>query len=269
MMKRSFGIYEFKFASEIHPLTDNTGSIVEDIHELPAGVQPNRYGSGPFCRFKLGCRVTGPGVYAITVGDDLRYIGQCENLVDRFGPNGYGHIAARNCHNDGQATNCKINSLILGCARLRQAIGVWFHRTPSYKGIEREVIDQLHPPWNGRQERRVANSGCTSSRTISTPTTAPSVRPQSASLPTRDDFRGALRDLFAEAERPGASTVDVNAGQLHRRVGGYPGRNHRMPVCCEVMRVAMGPVDEVVESPPSGKGATLTIRYRLPRGTAV
>jgi 5-methylcytosine-specific restriction protein A len=49
-------------------------------------------------------------------------------------------------------------------------------------------------------------------------------------------------------------------------VGGYPGENHRMPVCCEVMRSTMAPGDQVVETPPSGKGAALTIRYRLPRG---
>jgi hypothetical protein len=31
------------------------------------------------------------------------------------------------------------------------------------------------------------------------------------------------------------------------------------------MRRAMGPADEVFRSPPSGKGATLVISYRLPR----
>lgn len=61
--------------------------------------------------------------------------------------------------------------------------------------------------------------------------------------------------------------MDVNAGELHRRVGGYPGSNHRMPVSCEVMRSAMGSDagDIVLSQPPKGDGATLTIRYVLPR----
>lgn len=84
-------------------------------------------------------------------------------------------------------------------------------------------------------------------------------------MPTADDFRRELQVMFAEGDRSGASSVTVRAGDLHRRVGGYPGRNHRMPVCCEVMRSAMGAGDRVIDEPPSGKGASLTIQYRLPR----
>jgi 5-methylcytosine-specific restriction protein A len=61
--------------------------------------------------------------------------------------------------------------------------------------------------------------------------------------------------------------VEITAGSLHRVVGGYPGTNHRMPICCQVMYDTMGPDDEVVTSPPSGKGASLRIRYQLPRDT--
>jgi 5-methylcytosine-specific restriction protein A len=38
-----------------------------------------------------------------------------------------------------------------------------------------------------------------------------------------------------------------------------------MRQCCEVMRGEMRATDEVVDEPPSGQGASLTIRYRLPR----
>jgi len=49
--------------------------------------------------------------------------------------------------------------------------------------------------------------------------------------------------------------------------GSYPGPNHRMPVCCKVMKDAMAPDygDKVLQEPPSGQGASLTIRYVLPR----
>lgn len=38
-----------------------------------------------------------------------------------------------------------------------------------------------------------------------------------------------------------------------------------MPTCCNVMYAAMTQGDEVLRSPPKGKGANLFIRYRLPR----
>lgn len=82
--------------------------------------------------------------------------------------------------------------------------------------------------------------------------------------PTADDFRKELRSIFRRNE--GESYIDVNSGKLHRAIGGYSGKgNHRMPVCCDVMYDEMSARDKVLQSPPKGKGASLTIRYRLPR----
>lgn len=82
---------------------------------------------------------------------------------------------------------------------------------------------------------------------------------------TRPDFAAALADLFAEAERLGLSYVGLTAGALHRRVGGYPGNDHRMPMCCDVMRGVMAATDSIVAQPPKGDGANLLIHYSLPR----
>lgn len=78
-------------------------------------------------------------------------------------------------------------------------------------------------------------------------------------------FRAALRSVLKEARDRGLASVDVNAGCLHRRVGGYPGPNHRMPACCSVMRAEMGKNDRIIAAPLKGNGASLTIRYVLPR----
>ena len=83
--------------------------------------------------------------------------------------------------------------------------------------------------------------------------------------PRAPDFERALSEVFAEAARTGAAHADIQSGDLHRRVGGYHGSHHAMPTCCHVMHRAMRPDDEVLRAPPSGKGATLVIRYRLPR----
>jgi hypothetical protein len=83
--------------------------------------------------------------------------------------------------------------------------------------------------------------------------------------PSRSDFEAALERILASAAAAGQPSVTVKAGELHAIVGGYPGHNHRMPLCCQVMKDTMRPGDAVVQSPPSGQGATLTVQYRLPR----
>ncbi len=83
---------------------------------------------------------------------------------------------------------------------------------------------------------------------------------------TADDFRTALHDLLEEAEQLGFVAVDINSGNLHRRVGGYPSQNHRMPVCCGVMYAEMKLIDDtIVSQPNSSKGASVRVRYVLPR----
>jgi len=83
--------------------------------------------------------------------------------------------------------------------------------------------------------------------------------------PTAQDFQNELEKWLETAQREGKSYLDVISGELHRAVGGYPGQSHRMPVCCEVMRKNMKPGDQVLQEPPKGKGASLTIRYNLSR----
>lgn len=84
-------------------------------------------------------------------------------------------------------------------------------------------------------------------------------------MPRAEEFREQLLEVFRVAQQKGQSEVVVNAGDLHKKIGGYPGRNQRMPVCCDVMRNTMRQGDEILSEPPKGKGATLTIRYLLPR----
>jgi 5-methylcytosine-specific restriction protein A len=83
--------------------------------------------------------------------------------------------------------------------------------------------------------------------------------------PSSVEFRTALLSLLEDAERMGFSFVGITAGALHRRVGGYPGAGHRMPVCCAAMRAALTPSDRIIEQPPSGNGASLLIHFALPR----
>lgn len=84
-------------------------------------------------------------------------------------------------------------------------------------------------------------------------------------MPNTEEFRRALAGRFRDAERHLIDHLDVNAGDLHRDLGDYPGPNHAMASCCAVMDQARKPGDVILAGPPSGKGASLTIRYKLPR----
>ncbi len=83
--------------------------------------------------------------------------------------------------------------------------------------------------------------------------------------PNTDDFQDAIAEMIEEANSKKWPHIDILSGDLHRYVGGYPSRDHRMATCCHVMYRTMQPLDAVLGTPPQGKGATLEIRYRLPR----
>lgn len=84
-------------------------------------------------------------------------------------------------------------------------------------------------------------------------------------MPSADDFRRELLAQLDRAKRQGRPHIEVNAGELHRVVGGYPGDGqHRMPVCCEVMRQeATRYRAQTIFETESGNSASLTIRYHF------
>ena len=84
-------------------------------------------------------------------------------------------------------------------------------------------------------------------------------------MPSVDEFRSAIRSQFREAEARCLPKIEINSGQLHRKLGGYPGPKAQMPSCCQAMYHEKKLGDEIISRPPKGKGATLTILYRLPR----
>jgi 5-methylcytosine-specific restriction protein A len=83
------------------------------------------------------------------------------------------------------------------------------------------------------------------------------------------DFRAELDAQIERASTQGRAHIEVNAGELHRTVGGYPplaGKHHAMPTCCDVMRheLRRGGA-EVTHQTDSGNAPALTICYYLPR----
>ncbi len=64
---------------------------------------------------------------------------------------GYGKISPKNCFKDGQSTNCKINALV---TQNRGSVVLKIYPVDDVKEIEvleRQLIDELMPEWNGRR----------------------------------------------------------------------------------------------------------------------
>ena len=87
--------------------------------------------------------------------------------------------------------------------------------------------------------------------------------------PTTEEFRTELRNQIQRARRQGRPHAEINAGELHRVLGGYPPKRGEpaaaMPSCCNAMREEFEKGNaEIVFEPEMGQGASLTIRYRFP-----
>jgi len=84
-----------------------------------------------------------------------------------------------------------------------------------------------------------------------------------------EDFREELQAQIQRAQRQGRPHIEINSGELHRTLGGYPpkaGTANMIPSCCAVMWAEHDKGKaKVVFQTASGRSASLTIRYRLPR----
>jgi hypothetical protein len=215
-MYRNIFNYLFAYVGVLQLKRNASGRASAYTHTLAGHVRRNRYAGGPFCDFELAEARPKTGVYALAVEDEVTYVGECENLKVRFGPMGYGHVSPRNCHIDGQSTNCKVNSLVLQAALDRDRVHVWFLKAvDDRKSIESQLIRKLHLKWNGRVSVPLSSPG--------RPLTQPNMR---RTLHEAESFGIVLGRILEEAQRSGGSVVRVRAGDLHRRVGGYPGPHH-------------------------------------------
>ena len=84
-------------------------------------------------------------------------------------------------------------------------------------------------------------------------------------MPTKDQFRSEVRSQLRSAELRGDAFAEINSGEVHRKLGGYPATIHQMRPCCDAMYDEKRAGDIILSAPKKGHGASLTIRYALPR----
>jgi len=78
----------------------------------------------------------------------------------------------------------------------------------------------------------------------------------------KNAFKTYISDILKNIKN---DYIDLKSGDIHRELGGYPGKNHQMSICCNVMRELMLTNDLIVYEPPKGNGASFTIRYNKRR----
>ena len=154
-MALSLGGREFVLIGDLCPDLDDAGAPLEFMPQAAyakaATGRLNPHGVGPFCRLRIAIGRHEAGVYAVVVGVDVRYVGICEDLSERWGPRGYGAIHPRNCFVGGQPTNCKINSALLREVKAGGEPRLFFTEMANRRReFEGALISALNPPWNGR-----------------------------------------------------------------------------------------------------------------------
>ncbi len=146
-----FGEYRFGLIDVLDPERDAKGAVAtyrpQTRYKNKKGLPLHRYGKGAFCRLRLRTNFNDGGVYVITVGTAVMYVGECEDLAWRFN-GGYGNISPRACYQSGQTTNCKVNKAILASAKVGKTVKLWFLKTGKRKRIEKLLRSRLSPTWN-------------------------------------------------------------------------------------------------------------------------
>lgn len=149
----TLGGHTFRHVARISPEAGSDGKPLEDMPQCryyaAASTPLNAHGHGPFCLFSVAGLPAAPRVYALTVAQQLTYVGiATKSLRQRWGPSGHAEIQPRNCFRGGQSTNCKVNHAILWAAQRGLAINLWIRQTAIPRPLEKRLIAELAPPWN-------------------------------------------------------------------------------------------------------------------------
>lgn len=82
-------------------------------------------------------------------------------------------------------------------------------------------------------------------------------------LPKTADFKNEIQFRKNRAKTNGQNSIVIVSKELHSYLLRENTKGNVMPSCCNAMHSAMNPGDEIIYSPPKGRGSTLEIRYFL------
>lgn len=147
------GENEFHLGSGIEVRRDENGSPVLDHPHVRynnvKGLKLNKHGLGPFVFLRLSSLPMAQGVYAVVAdGKEILYIGQSADTIRNRWQMGYASIQPRNCFQNGQSTNCRLNNLIYSAILVHRKLELYVLATTDYERVEKNLIAMLQPAWN-------------------------------------------------------------------------------------------------------------------------
>jgi hypothetical protein len=150
---RTWASVTFHVVCAIEALRDAAGRVLEDTphvrYQNAASHRRLADGAGPFCAFRIPRTLSDAGVYVITEDDRPAYVGEAQDLAHQFN-NGYGIISPRNCFVGGQATNVRVNRLVLEATKRGASLALWFAPCAERNVVRQRLRTALRPPWNLR-----------------------------------------------------------------------------------------------------------------------
>ncbi|MDF2557687.1 MAG: Excinuclease subunit domain protein [Bacillales bacterium] len=262
--------YEFEFVQELAPVRDINGDIKLFSPHLKLIDNKryilHKYGEGPFCRFSIHPKWDSvSGVYAYFFNNELVYIGQCLNFLQRFN-NGYGNISPRSCvsnqNSAGQSTNCKMNKAVLNQYLSGDQVFLYFLVTTDYDKVEYELIQHYKPKLNTArtQSKLVQKKEKEKSvKKLNDFEKNQNVKKDIKKNLGKKEIVKYLEDYFEECRFKGFMEVDVVSGDIHSKLN----LKNCMPTVCAAMYSMMKSNDKVLNTTPSGFSSTIAIKYKL------
>jgi hypothetical protein len=158
MFIHEFDRIPFEHVTKISPITEENNRIKKYFsykrYSKKDQKDLHKHGEGPFCKFKISNEYKKNGSYIITIDDEIKYIGECQNLSKRYNM-GYGNISPRNCFKGGQLTNCRINNKIYKEITNNKIINLFFRATNDRHNLESFLIERFDPPWNKTRGKKL------------------------------------------------------------------------------------------------------------------
>lgn len=259
--------YDFEYVQDLEPVLNRDGTIKEfspqEKYTKKEQSTLNKYGEGTFCKFSIHPKWSGvSGVYAFFIDDNLVYIGQALDFLQRFN-SGYGNISARCCFVGGQSTNCKINKVVMNSVKEGKTVSIYFHITNNYHHAEKELIQYYNPKYNtalrsDTNEDKVflLNKKTKNIRKIKNTET----NTRKSKNPSIDEVREYIQKKLTNGKLSGLSELIIQSGEIHREL--Y--MDSALPTVCNAMRTLNADFKyDIIEQPPKGNGSRLVFKYKL------
>ena len=139
--------FNFDFICDLAP-ENAGGAAVSDLPRKDSRIDSAERGHHSCCRFRIPAGRANRGVYVLTVGNELRYVGSCQSLADRFDDSD-NQSPRRKQTGDARGRASRIDRHILAEARKGRVVKLWFLESSCHKQIERIFRRDMRCPWNG------------------------------------------------------------------------------------------------------------------------